>query len=242
MASNRRSRIGGRLRGLIPFRRRPPAAPSAPTVVSVQSLAVRPPWWRMVARRLAEGVLPGFRAGNAPPTRPQPTYTPLTIRRIPLTSKASVFRRPARDTVLADASPSTVVGPTPPATVAGVLRRRGSMGSQSASLVTGQQSGRFASVGESPVARANAGRTGLARVRRLSDGQPSMGQPGTAQSRVGRSTVALAEVGTARPDLSQALPSLSRSGLTQDVTAQPALGWSDTAQSSVSLAAWPHWA
>ncbi|CAM4236425.1 DUF4157 domain-containing protein [Kibdelosporangium persicum] len=93
MASNRRSSIGGRLRGLIPFRRRQAAAPQAPDVVPVKSLAVRPPWWRMAVQRLVGGLLPGFRSGSFPareaPAEPAyPPERPLLTRRVPLTGNA----------------------------------------------------------------------------------------------------------------------------------------------------------
>ncbi|TCO55200.1 eCIS core domain-containing protein [Actinocrispum wychmicini] len=130
MASNRRSDSGGRLRGLIPFRKRKPER--AP--IATSGLAVRPPWWRMAVKRMVAGLWPGFRAGQsaeygqAESSGPQVSVArkPLLARREPLVSKTSVLR-PRKTTARGD-RPTAITGPrsgiagrsealTPPMTV-----------------------------------------------------------------------------------------------------------------------------
>ncbi|MFC0110900.1 eCIS core domain-containing protein [Kibdelosporangium aridum] len=125
MASNRRTSIGGRLRGLISFTRRQPRAVQAAPVVSTKSLAVRPPWWRAAAQRLVGGLLPGFRSGSdpGPQSRPEPTYTPqrpLLARRMPLAGKASMLKK-SKDTVIGGSTAQLAMAPPPG--VQGVVQR-----------------------------------------------------------------------------------------------------------------------
>lgn len=119
-ASDGKPSRGGRFRSLIPkFLRR-----TAPPPVATSSLAVRPPWWRMVATRMVGGLWPGFRSGQGSSTdskrggsraatpRTGPPARPLVAQRLSLAAKPSILptRRQSQRSPLATSPSFGVAG------------------------------------------------------------------------------------------------------------------------------------